>query len=150
MCDTESASIPAERLRRLRPLPLIGVIRLVTTSIAAAAIAAAPYATAGAAPRQRVTPHAVAEIVPAEKLRGRLRRSVRVLHHRAERSPDPAAARLDGRQPAGDPCALRAMAPPVCRLPGRVRRGHALPDATGARGDARHDQAVGTRARVAA
>jgi len=50
------------------------VIRLVTTSIAAAAIAAALSATAGAAPRQRVTPHAVAEIVPAEKLMTRIER----------------------------------------------------------------------------
>ena len=54
------------------------MIRLVTTSIAAAAIAAAPYATAGASPRQRVTPHARAVIVPAEKLMARIERPMGV------------------------------------------------------------------------
>jgi hypothetical protein len=50
------------------------VIRLVKTSIAAAAITAALIAAANAAPRQRVTPHARAQVVPAEKLMARIER----------------------------------------------------------------------------
>jgi hypothetical protein len=50
------------------------VIRLITTSIAAAAIAAALSGIATGAPRQRVLPHAHAVVVPAEKLSARIER----------------------------------------------------------------------------
>ena len=50
------------------------VIRLLRTSIAAAAIAAALSGLADGAPRQRVIPHASAVIVPAEKLTARIER----------------------------------------------------------------------------
>src|SRR3954447_1093826 len=49
-------------------------MRLIPTSIAAAAITAALSGIATGAPRQRVLPHARAVVVPAEKLMARVER----------------------------------------------------------------------------